>query len=292
MTDNSDKIKELKEKLKNRRQSERDIFSTGHDLKKVRQKQLSDKALFIPREVSKGELLSVDELLKQMVKTSAERKLPVKSEFSGHEFVIDTGMPMKLALKAWKDQACTPWLEEKIPPQDIAQFLKDCSESTRIKDNSHSFQEAAAVEILVTKYPEHAGELTTLQILNSFYRAKEENVGKLETALDASLDKYLAGEQTFPVTLQNVVTLQQLPESYSAIKLEDKQKLNDCMQKTELQMLSNLTPEDLTGVSDRLLADGFKIAQKHKDKEDFSKVFQNELMQRLANGKTFDPHGK
>ena len=145
---------------------------------------------------------------------------------------------------------------------------------------------------MVTKYPEHAGELTTLQLLNSFYRAKEENVGKLETALDASLDKYLTGEQTFPVTLQNAVTLQQLPESYSAIKLEDKQKLNDCMQKTELQMLSNLTPEDLTGISDRLLADGFKIAQKHKNKEDFSKIFQNELMQRLANEKILDPHGK
>ncbi|MBR2299262.1 MAG: hypothetical protein IJ870_01650 [Alphaproteobacteria bacterium] len=256
---------------------------------RVKRKQLLDRALFVPCEVSKGQRLSVDELLKQMVKTSAERKLPVKSEFEGHEFSIDAGMPMGPALKAWKDQACMPWLEE-MPPQDVADVLNDTSKATRIENNSRSFQEAAAVEILVTKYPEHADKLTTLQLLNSFYRAKEENVGNLETALDASLNKYLAGEQTFPVTLQNVVTLQQLRESYSAMKLEDPQKLNDRMAQTELEMLQNLTPNDLTYVSDKLLADGFKIAQKHKEKGDFTQIFQNELMQnRLGKGNIFDP---
>ncbi|MBQ9272047.1 MAG: hypothetical protein IJ218_07270 [Alphaproteobacteria bacterium] len=53
----------------------------------------------------------------------------------------------------------------------------------------------------------------------------------------------------------------------------------------ELKMLRELKPEDLRFVSDNQLAEGRKIAARHKDAGDFEKMFTNELIQnRLAKG--------
>ena len=256
----------------------------------LRERELMSRAIYVPWGGSLQQYSSVDELLQKMVQTAAQKHAPVKTKWNGIEFGIEADMPIELALKVWKDKACKP-LFEKDNPQVLADSLKDCSKNTRINDTAQSFQEAALAEILVSKHPEHTDELTMLQLLNAMYRVRDEKAaGKIEEALDASLAKYIAGEKTFPITLQNVVTLQKLSDSWSVMKLKDTQKLENRIEQTELEMLKNLKSKDLKGISDKLLADGNRIALKHKDKGDFGKIFQQELVERLSSGKVFDPH--
>jgi len=258
----------------------------------LRERESMNRAVYVPWEVPLQEYPTVDELLQKMVHTAAQKHAPVRTEWNGIKFGIEADMPMGVALQVWKDKACKP-LFEKDDPQELADSLKDCSKNTRINNTAQSFQEAALTEILVSKHPEHANELTTLQLLNAMYRARDEKtVGKIEEALDASLAKYIEGEKTFPITLQNVVTLQKLTDSWSVMKLKDTQKLENRIEQTELEMLKNLKPEDLRGISDKLLADGNQIALKYKDKGDFGKLFQQELFERLSSGKVFNPHSK
>ena len=237
--------------------------------KKLHYRELMKKAVYVSsHEGARG--LGVDNLVKKMV-LEAKKGIPVKSEWQNREFVIDAELPLELALKEWREQACKPLLQQKIDdgsltPEKLIKTLQATAEDTCVdKKDSDSHINAAWTEALVTNFPEYADKPTILQIMNAYYKASDKNAVTLETILDTKIQKYISVEETFPHTLDNIVALQRLSESYSAQKLENPQELEDKIAESELKMLKELNPEDLKYTSDALLAAGRNIAEKHQE---------------------------
>ena len=63
----------------------------------IKYRQLINEAEYVPS-CEGVEHLSVDELCKRMVSV-AQKGVPVKSDWEGQTFVIDSNMPIELALK-------------------------------------------------------------------------------------------------------------------------------------------------------------------------------------------------
>lgn len=243
------------------------------------------------------DVLSIDELCRQMVEAATTS--PVKAVDEEFMFVIEKGANLWEALSAWKEQALKPKIHKQIKekpkkyPAVYVNRLETNNDRTKIDCTSDSFYDAAMTELLVTKYPEHADKITLLQLINAYDKAEIGSVGqaKINEQMDASTKKYMSGEEVFPLTLQNVVTFNEnnsilLLSSAVNISAHDLEKRTA---ETELKMLKSLQPEDLEFVSDRLISEGSKIAEKHKDAGDFDKLFAKEIKSRLAQGKIFDP---
>ncbi|MBR1825617.1 MAG: hypothetical protein IJ770_03425 [Alphaproteobacteria bacterium] len=274
----------------------------------IRRQSLLRRAVSVSRQ-NGSTVLSVDELCKQMVKvsrqpffqsiyyeyTKAQRRTfgqPVKADYEGHTFVIDENSGLAKALSAWKEQACTPWLEERFSPEFLAKMMEQSAKYTKIRDSSDSYQEAAVAELLVTKYPEHADKLTMLQLLNAYEKSGKQNADTIGNVLRNSAEKYVYNvEETFPQTLENVVTLNMNKDKLASVLVsnEDRFSLALRIAYTELKMLKELKPEDLRHYPDSIIAEGLKIADKHIDAGDFGKMFTAEVKNRLARGNIFDP---
>ena len=57
-------------------------------------------------------------------------------------------------------------------------------------------------------------------------------------------------------------------------------------------MLKNLQPDDLSYLSDSTIVASAKIAEKHKDSGNFKEMFSQEVMNRVSQGKIFNPNVK
>jgi O-acetyl-ADP-ribose deacetylase (regulator of RNase III) len=260
--------------------------------KRERQDLLKDAVLISRRQGS--EVISVDQLCKRVVE--AAKTSPVKADDDGNIFVVRKGAKLDEALLAWKEQVGRPYLKEKFSPEFLAERLQDGSKKTRFDTTCDTYQEAANVEILVTEYPEHADKITMLQLANAVQKADTRNkepYDKLKAALSNSAQKFIQGEETFPPTFENVVALQEarnviLLNAGTAVRQSDFDKR---VAETELKVLKELEPEDIKGVSDKALAGGMVMAEKHRKagNGDFGKIFTTELKRRLSQGNTFDP---
>lgn len=261
--------------------------------KNLRRKDLLNRAEYISDEG----YLGIDNLCKKMVK--AAKVGPVKSADEGYMFVVDKGATLEETLFAWKEQVRKPWLEErlkngKITPETLVKIVQKKANSTNIDNTAVSFIEAATVELLVTKYPEHADKLTLLQLINAYNKAGigSETQNKIDDLLEKNIREYMSGKETFPPSLENVVTFNNendilLFSSTMDISTHDLEKR---VAATELKMLQSLQPEDLELVSDKVLSEGNKIAKKHKESGDYGKLFLNEVKSRLAQGNTVNPY--
>ncbi len=261
--------------------------------KDLRRKDLLNKATYISNE----EYLGIDNLCKKMVDSA--KFGPVKSADDGFMFVVDKEATLEETLFAWKEQVRKPWLEERVKngelsPETLVKIVQKRADQTNIDNSAVSFMEAATVEFLVTKYPEHADKLTMLQLINAYKKAEigSEAQLKINDLLEKNAREYMSGKETFPTSLENVITFNNesvilLASSTIDIGAHDLEKR---VAETELKMLQGLQPEDLELASDKVLSEGNKIALKHKESGDFNKMFKNELLSRLADGKTFNPH--
>ena len=261
----------------------------------VKTKELKRRAIYISSKTENGGL-GVDELCRKMVKEAAEGR-PVKSDWAGKEFVIDSFMPLKQALQSWERQAFKPMVQERIDnnrsaeEKGIIDALEMSSKCTRIENTSRSFIDSALTEALIRNFPEHSDKPTMLQLMSAGFRSSDvESACKIEKLMDARLKEYISGKDTFPPTLHNIIALQDIYETASARKLENPELLKKRIEKTEVLVLETLAPEILTSLSDKELSEGMKIAKKHdKENVNFSNIFLGELKSRLYQGRTFDP---
>ena len=266
---------------------------TSQKHKALHRKDLLNRAEYISNEG----YLGVDNLCQKMV--DAAKVGPVKSADEGYMFVVDKGATLEETLFAWKEQVRKPWLEErlkngKITPETLVKIVQKNANSTNIDNTAVSFMEAATVELLVTKYPEHADKLTMLQLINAYNKAGigSETQNKIDDLLEKNIREYMSGKETFPPSLENVVTFNNendilLFSSTMDISAHDLEKR---VAATELKMLQSLQPEDLELVSDKVLSEGNKIAKKHKESGDYGKLFLDEVKSRLAQGNTVNPY--
>ena len=226
-------------------------------------------------------------LCKSMV--NAAKNGPVKAEYEGKMFVVDTGATIEQTFHAWKEQAWKPFLSEKFPPEMLANIL-NLSQETDLENTARSYKDAAAVEILVTEYPEYADKLSMLQLLNAFCKSTKKSADAIVEALIQNAKRFTNGEETFPINLENMVTLERNKDMliFALGVSVDGNKLDKRIRESELQMLKGLEPEDLTHTSDATISAGIKIAEKHKDTGDFQKIFTQEFVNRLLQGKTFN----
>lgn len=269
--------------------------------KKERQDLLKD-AITISRKQD-GIAISTSELCKQVVE--AAKTSPVKAEDYGYVFVVRKGADLSEVLSAWKEQDCKPWLKEEkeFTPEYLAKRLQE-AEFTEFGTFVDSYQEAAIVELLVTEHPEHADKISMLQLLNAYYKSEYRSYAseKILKEFNNSAKRFAKGEETFPPTLENVVTFNEHRAkinfllggvfSYDThkggtLKADFERRIAE----TELKVLKSLKPEDLEYVSDKTLADGLRIAGKHKEagNGDFGKIFTTELKRRLSRVNVFDP---
>ncbi len=272
---------------------------------RIKRRQLLDKAAYVGKV---GPEKRVEDICAAMVKVANEPMLgsstgkASKGSYMGYEFVVDKGAKMEDALFAWKEQALMPRLLEQIKqqpeknyPERYAHRLSLTDDNTIIDSSADSYYDAAMAEILITKYPEHADKLTMLQLLNAYEKSGKQNTNTIGNVLRNITKKYVYKvEEKFPQTLENVITLNmnknKLASASAFTSSEDRFALMLRIADTELKMLRDLKPEDLQFVSDNQLAEGIKIAARHKDAGDFEKMFTNELIKnRLAKGKIFDP---
>lgn len=230
----------------------------------------------------------VELLCKAMV--NAAKTGPVKAEYEDRMFAVDKGATMEQTLQAWKEQAWKPYISENFKPETLARVL-NLSENTDLGNTARSYKDAASVEVLITKYPEYADRIPMLQLLNAFEKSNRKNINAIGKALIQSAKRFTSGEETFPINLENMVALNE-HKSKLVFALSvgvNSNKLDKRIQESELQMLRSLKPDDLTYVSDAVISAGAKIAEKHKDNGDFGKMFTQEVMNRLSQGKIFNP---
>ncbi len=266
---------------------------------RIKRRQLLDRAVYVGKV---GPEKRVEDICAAMVKVANEPMLgsstgkAAKGSYMGHEFVVDKGATIEDALFAWKEQALMPRLLKQIEekpeyyPEEYAHRLESYDDKTKIDSSADSYYDAAMAEILVTKYPEYADKLTMLQLLNAYEKSGKQNTDTIGNVLRNITKKYVYKvEEKFPQTLENVITLNmnknKLASASAFTSSEDRFALMLRIADTELKMLRELKPEDLQFVSDNQLAEGRKIAARHKDAGDFEKMFTNELIQnRLAKG--------
>lgn len=234
---------------------------------------------------------NINLLCKTMV--TAAKTGPVKAEYEDNMFVVDKGATMAETLQAWKEQAGKPFLEQ-FSPKALANSMKISADITDLGDTSASYFQAASTEILVTKYPEYNDKLSMLQLLNALKKSTRKNIDAIGEALNKNAKRFIKGEETFPPTLENMVALDQNKKMLSfalGVSINSKE-LEKRIQETELKMLKNLQPEDLSYLSDSMIVAGAKIAEKHKDSGNFKEIFSKEVMNRVSQGKVFDPNAK
>ncbi len=233
----------------------------------------------------------IDLLCKTMV--DAAKTGPVKAEYEDKMFAIDKDATKEDALQAWKEHAGKPFMEQ-FSPDIIAKDLKLNADNTDLGDTVRSYWSAAGTEILVTKYPEYADKVSMLQLLNAFSKSSRKNTDAIAHALIQNAKRFVNGEETFPPTLRNMVELDKNKDmlSFALSVGVNTVELNKRIQETELKMLKNLQPEDLSYLSDSMIFAGGKIAEKHKDSGDFKRMFSQEAMNRVSQGKIFNPNVK
>ena len=259
----------------------------------LRRKDLLNRATLI--EVDKGvesnRLNYIELLCKTMV--DAAKTGPVKAECEGNMFVVDKDATMAKTLQAWKEQAEKPFVE-KFSPNTLVNILKLSADSTDLDDTASSYSQAAMAETFVTKYPEYADKLSTLQLLNAFKKGERKNLDTISDALIQNAKRFTKGEETFSPTLENLVTLDQNKKLLSFILSVgvNSHEFEKRIQETELKMLKNLKPEDLSYLSDSTIFAGVKIAEKHKDSGNFKEIFSQEVRNRVSRGHIFDPNVK
>lgn len=198
--------------------------------------------------------------------SEAAKTGPVKAEFEGMMFVVDKGATMAQTLQAWKEQAGKPFVE-KFSPDILAKSQKFSADETDLGDTSRSYWQAAEAEVLLTKHPEYADKLSMLQILNAFNKSKRKNVDVIGKALIQSAKRFTEGEETFPITLENMVALNENKDQliFALGVGVNSSKLEKRIHDSELKMLKNLQQEDLNVVSDFMISSGLKIAEKHNE---------------------------
>ena len=272
----------------------------------LRRKDLLNKATLVEIDFGANTtwLSRMDTLCKKMEEEA--KSGPVKAEDGERMFVVEEKSNLYQILQAWKEQAYKPWLEERrqkgVPVDDMLDFLDMHDRETRIENSVTAFMQAAMVEQIVEHNPERADKITMLQLLNAYCMTDYQSdiAEKLLAELDKSAEKFAKGAETLPPTLENIVTLNKQREAlnfllsgkfgYDAYKGGTlKADFEKRVGEVELKMLKELKPEDLAEVSDNVIFEGRKIADKHKDAGDFGKLFSDEVMKRLSQGKVFDP---
>ena len=272
----------------------------------LRRKDLLNKATLVEIDFGANTTWSsrVDMLCKKMEEEA--KSGPVKAEDGERMFVVEEKSNLYQILQAWKEQAYKPWLEERrqngVPVDGMLDFLDMHDRETRIENSVTAFMQAAMVEQIIEHNPERADKITMLQLLNAYCMTeyKTDISEKLLAELNKSAEKFAKGAEAFPPTLENIVTLNKQREAlnfllsgkfgYDAYKGGTlKADFEKRVGEVELKMLKELTPEDLAEVSDNVIFEGRKIADKHKDAGDFGKLFSDEVMKRLSQGKVFDP---
>lgn len=259
----------------------------------MKQKDLLNQATLV--EVDEGKdgnrFNHVNLLCKTMV--DAAKTGPVKAEYGGNMFVVDKGATIAKTLQAWKEQVEKPFIET-LKPDALANTLRFQAGSPYIDDKAQSYSQAAMVEILVTKYPEYTDKISMLQLLNAFEKSTRKNIDAIGKTLIQNTKRFINGEETFPPTLENMAALEQNKDMLSfALSIGvNSYELKKRIQETELKMLKNLQPEDVSDLPDSKISAGLRIAQKHKDKGDFEKIFVKEIKNRLSQGKMYNPNDK
>ena len=233
----------------------------------------------------------IDLLCKTMV--DAAKTGPVKAEYEDKMFAIDKDATKEDALQAWKEHAGKPFMEQ-FSPDIIAENLKLHADNTDLGDTVRSYWSAAETEILVTKYPEYNDKISMLQLLNAFKKSTRKNIDAIGDVLIQNAKKFINGEETFPPTLENMVALDKNKDmlDFAVSVGVNGHELEKRIQETELTMLKNLQPDDLSYLSDSTIVAGAKIAEKHKDSGNFKEMFSQEVMNRVSQGKIFNPNIK
>ena len=272
----------------------------------LRRKDLLNKATLVEIDFGANTSWSsrVDTLCKKMEEEA--KSGPVKAEDGERMFVVEEKSNLYQILQAWKEQAYKPWLEERrqngVPVDGMLDFLDMHDRETRIENSVTAFMQAAMVEQIIEHNPERADKITMLQLLNAYCMTeyKTDIAEKLLAELNKSAEKFAKGADAFPPTLENIVTLNKQREALNfllsgkfayddrkggTLKADFEKRVGE----VELKMLKELKPEDLAEVSDNVIFEGRKIADKHKDAGDFGKLFSDEVMKRLSQGKVFDP---
>ena len=235
-----------------------------------------------------GRYLSENELCRRMVEAAQTNKA-AKAEYNGETFVIGSGTNQQGALYELKEQILKPWLTEKleqgmVTPEDLIDIVQKGVGRKYDEISWSSFKEATAVELLVTKYPEHADKITMMQLANALSKAvsirDKETYEKLNKALVDSTRRFINGEENFPPTLENVVALRMASDEiiFNAGIAIFQSQFDKRMAETEEKMLQSLKPEDLRGKSAYILGAGLAIADKHKGAGEASKMMYSEMM--------------
>lgn len=262
----------------------------------IKLKYLMEKATFV--DIDNGADASRSNHLGLLCKTMVDvaRFGPAKAEYEGRMFVVDKGATMEETLQAWKEQAWKPFVEAKYKAEVMEQILKLSAEDVCLDNTPTSYKEAGMTEVLISKYPESAKNLTMLQILNALKKSSGQNMDPIGKALKENVTRYTKGEETFPPTLVNMVSLDENRDLlnlslYFNVAPDPKytRELDKRIKESELKMLKELTPEAMSYLSDSIIAGGLRIADKHKDEGDFGKKFTTEIKRRLSEGNIFDP---
>ncbi len=237
---------------------------------------------------SASRLEQIDLLCRTMA--DAAQNGPVKAEYEGHMFVVEKGETLVEVMQKWKEQAGKPFMET-VDPDVLATSLKLHEKDTDLDDTARSFFDSAATEVLVQKYPEYIDKLSMLHLLNAFIKSSEKNSDVMCDAFRQSVRRFSKGEKTFPLTLKNMIAIDQnkllftVTFGHGVNRGEFEKRISEA----ELKMLKSLKPFDLVYLSGSVMAAGIRIAEKHKDSGNFKKMFTQEVQARLSQGKMLNP---
>lgn len=197
---------------------------------------LKQNAMQLPEPIK--EWKNIEELC--MAMAEASRNQIVKSSFNGQEFVVAKNTPPDKAVEAWVNQ-CLNFNNDSY--ETLAEHMQINQNMNRHLPKSHNLDsqeiiQTKVAETLLTKFPEQAQDLDTIQLVDVYYN--NPLVPGIEEKLKKSVNRYMNGEDTFEASIHNLSKVHKLEEFMYHSGMCSSEEIDNRIAQTEIKMLEGL----------------------------------------------------
>lgn len=257
----------------------------------LRQKHLNDLKKEAVKMSQKG-YMNIEDLWSAMERV-AENTPVIATVMPGieeKEFVVEQGASYRQIAQAYAEQVCD--IDDKWNLNDTLIQLEHL-EKLPPEPNGKSYAEMAEANLVlnaVKKSPEDAKKISTLQLMgayNYFAGLNNEAADAIKPSLDASIDKYMSGNDTYPPTLNNLHRMNLLHSYIFHSGLYDDEKSEKRLYQAEEKILQDpdllADPDSIVIPTNTELHLAYHLAKKHKNTE-----VEKEAARQIAKNKTQD----
>lgn len=203
---------------------------------------------------------------------------------SKEDFVVEQNASYREIVQAYFDQTQDYTKKSK---KSVFNLLY---QTETIAPKKRSYREAAEANLVLTailQYPQDAEKISTLQLMgahNYFTGLNNNATDAIEPVLNKSIEKYMAGEETFPPTLQNYEHIRLLHGYMFHSGQCDEMQADKLLQYTEEKILKD--PDMLAFASNQDLHTAYLLARKHEKDDVLGKITQKIAKEKAISGNT------